>query len=107
MYEFKKVDIWSFTKFSAVMGLIIGLFAGLIFAIIGSVFNSAMSAMGGSSIMASFNRPWLGIIIFPLLYGLGGLIGGAISGLLYNLVTKIVGGIKFDITEVETETPKQ
>ncbi|MFH1503578.1 MAG: hypothetical protein ABIE36_02890 [Candidatus Diapherotrites archaeon] len=97
MYEFKKVGIWSFAKFSAITGAILGLFAGLLFAILGSLIGMA----GGTLLDSYFSRAWIVIIIAPLVYGFFGLIGGAVSGLLYNLVAKMVGGIRFEIVEKE------
>lgn len=106
MHEFKKVGIWSFTKFSAVTGLIIGLLFGLLLLILSLILgaSSNSSALLGSigGIGSLISNPWLLVIILPLVYGLFGLVGGAISGLLYNLVAKMVGGIRLEIIEVET-----
>jgi hypothetical protein len=41
------------------------------------------------------------VILFPILYGLCGLIGGAIGAALYNLVARWVGGLEVEIVQGE------
>lgn len=52
---------------------------------------------------ATFGQPfaWWMIIVLPIVYGVGGLIGGLIMGGLYNLITKWTGGLEFDFEEIE------
>jgi hypothetical protein len=81
----------------AVICVIIGLIAGLIFGLGGAALasltpNSGMPNLGPIS-----------IILFPIVYGIGGFIAGFIDGLiigaLYNLVAGWIGGV-----EVQLET---
>lgn len=61
-------------------------------------FISLMSLIGG---LLNYSNALFGvgsIIILPITYGLGGAIGGAIRGFIYNIVASTVGGI-----EIETE----
>lgn len=42
-------------------------------------------------------------IIMPVVYGIFGFVGGAISAFIYNLVAKVTGGLEFTFEDV---TPK-
>lgn len=75
-----------------VMYAIIGLLAGMVmalFAIAGAVSSgdTAMGFVGGA----------FAAIIMPIAYGVGGLIGGIVLGLIYNVCAAMVGGIRFEI----------
>ena len=37
------------------------------------------------------------IIVLPLVYGIGGLIGGAFMAVVYNFVASAAGGIEMDL----------
>lgn len=87
MVELKKIDILSFAKLMTVVYGIIGLIFGIFYAIF-SIFSG--STFG-----------FFGIIIFPILYGLGGFVLGLITGFFYNVVAKWIGGMKFDLEEKE------
>ena len=41
------------------------------------------------------------IILGPILYGIGGFIGGLLMGWVYNLVSKWIGGIEFEFEKIE------
>ena len=50
---------------------------------------------------------WLGpvfgvgaIVVLPIIYGVLGLIGGAIAAALYNLFSGMVGGIELDLQPI-------
>ena len=41
-----------------------------------------------------------GFVIFaPLLYGIGGFIGGAINAVIYNVIAEITGGIRLEFDD--------
>lgn len=44
---------------------------------------------------------WWMVIVLPIVYGVGGLIGGLIMGALYNLISKWTGGLEFDFEEIK------
>jgi len=105
MKEVKKLDVMSV----AVVTCIIYAIIGLIFAILGGLFMGMISAVlpyGGSS------RVGLGfgmamVILYPLIFGFCGFIGGALSAFIYNLVAKWVGGIKFELADLDYKSEIQ
>ncbi len=44
---------------------------------------------------------WWFLIILPLLYLIGGFIGGIVSAFFYNLVAKIIGGLEFNAEKIQ------
>ena len=98
--EVKRVGPWSVAKvfgtMYAAMGLIFGaLFAGI--AILGgslAQWNGDESAPSGALFGAG------AIVLLPVLYGILGVVFGALSAWLYNVFAGIVGGI-----EVQLEPP--
>jgi len=38
-------------------------------------------------------------VIFPILYGVIGFLGGAFVGLVYNVAAKSMGGLELELTE--------
>jgi hypothetical protein len=96
----KRVGVWSVARMSAAIyatiGLIGGLFVGF-FSVLG--FGLASGSMHDSEM-----PQWLGsmlgmaaIVIFPILYGLLGFIGGAVTAAIYNLFSGMVGGVELDV----------
>ena len=41
-------------------------------------------------------------VTFPIIYAVGGFIGGIIAAALYNLVAKWTGGLEFEVTDETT-----
>jgi hypothetical protein len=75
----------------AALYALIGLIAGIIIAIV-SMAAGSMASAG----MPNFG--WLSVIIFPIIYGVCGFIGGIIVGFLYNLIAGWTGGIEMTLT---------
>ena len=93
--------------FYAVLGLIFALIYGAFFLLVGAAgmaSTSSSSATGGpgpGEILAVMGGMGIFmIILIPILYGAMGFIGGVIGAAVYNLIAKIVGGIKFDVVEI-------
>ena len=64
--------------------------------------------MGGESTVR-FGAMGLGfasIIAMPIIYGIMGFIGGLIGGVLYNLIDKIIGGIKIELVQEDPTPPE-
>jgi len=91
MTELKKINVLSSAKISGVIGVIIGLILGIITALIraiaGPVFDGARAGLG---------LEFLYIIIFPVIYGIGGFIFGVLNALIYNIIAKWIGGIELE-----------
>ena len=96
----KRVGVWSAARVAAAIYGGLGL-------IIGSILALA-SLVGAGFAAAAFDQDsppaFLGVIfgvgavIFvPILYGLFGAIGAAISSALYNLVARTVGGVELEL----------
>lgn len=90
----KRLGVLSVAKvygaMTAAMGLLIGLFV------------AAASALG-VGMSEGTEIPFLGamvgigaLVILPLIYGLLGLVMGAISAALYNVFAGLVGGVRID-----------
>ena len=90
----KRLDVMSVGMmlgiFYAILGLIGGGFMTL-FALIGAAAAPQGNAVGGLIFGLG------AVVIVPIMYGIGGFIGGIIAALLYNGCGAIVGGIKFDL----------
>jgi hypothetical protein len=99
--EIKKLDPVSLAKVMGVLYALLGFIIGLFFAAFGSIFSGLMEAGGEEASSSAFSNMFgIGsIIFFPIMYGIIGLIGGVLTGFLYNLVAGWVGGIKMDVGE--------
>jgi hypothetical protein len=100
MHILKSVGVMSIAK---LMGLLYGCL-GLIFAPI-FLLIGLLGSFAGSD-----KTPLAGVfgvvfaILMPVFYGAIGFVSGAISGLLYNLFAKWVGGFQFEL-EPRTTLP--
>jgi hypothetical protein len=92
MVILKRVGVLSLAKIETIIAAIFGLLLGIFYGIFSSFLNSTASTTNNSFVFG-----WWGVIIFPVLYGLIGFIAGAIGALLYNLISKWVGGVELDL----------
>ena len=67
------------------------------FGILAALFFMAVTSMTGLHSGMAFAGGIVGLILFPIIYGVIGFIAGAITAALYNLVASIVGGIEIDV----------
>ena len=93
----------------------LGIIMGITYALISLIFipffllmamipaQAQMHAVNGSGSAAQNAMPFLFsgifIVIFPVIYGVMGFIGGVIMGALYNLVARFVGGIEVTVQD--------
>ena len=96
----KRVGVLSIAKIEAlimaVFGLIIGVVSGLFFGLISAVMSTAS---GGSAAAGGFGI--LGVIVFPILYGIMGFCAGALGAVIYNFAAGFMGGIEMDLENAE------
>lgn len=101
----RKLGILSVAKIYAVMMLVMSLLISIPYGLIiivyslfgaGLVGGDAALAIGGGGVVIGI----LVMIGLPILYGIIGFIGGAISALVYNLFAGIVGGIEIEVESV-------
>ncbi len=91
MKTITKISSKSLAKLFGLMYAIFGLIAGL-FMFIAFILSSAESE-GGAGILFGIAAP----IFLPIIYGLMGWIGGYITGGIYNVLAKRVGGIQMEV----------
>jgi hypothetical protein len=97
----KRVGIGSAAKLSGSIYGAMGLFFGFVFALL-SLFGAGLAQLGEASgdtppafIAAMFG---VGAIIFlPVLYGVLGLVVGALSAAFYNFFARLVGGLEVEL----------
>lgn len=87
LIKLKKINV---LKMGCIFALLYSLLSLIIF-IAGALFAGIMGQ----------TFPWFMIILGPILYAIGGFIGGLIMGGLYNLVSKWIGGLEFEVEETK------
>ena len=102
----RRVGIWSAAKISAVLYAALGLILGVFFAI------ASLLGLGPAQGALSDAPPWFSaswgvaaILVFPIMYGLGGLVAGALSAGLYNLFSRLVGGVVLELQPLNPPPP--
>ena len=100
----KHVGVWSVARMYALITGGIGLIIGICVALVSLI---GVSIAGPNSSM-----PWAmpvfgvgAIVLFPILYGVMGLVAGAIGALLYNAAARIGGGVELDVQEQPISRP--
>jgi len=106
--ELKKLDVVSVGKVCALFGAIFGLIAGIFMTIIAASVSSMMSTMAPVSTGMPFDPMMfagfgaLSIVIFPIIYAIGGFIAGIIYAFIYNIIAGKFGGIVVDLQNTQT-----
>ena len=94
--KIKRINVQSAGKMSALLYAFAGLILGIIMTAI------ALTGIGANSngeqafgaVLGAF-----GIIVFPLLYGAMGYVGGLLVSALYNLASKWIGGLEIEVEQ--------
>ncbi|MFH0711444.1 MAG: hypothetical protein V1944_02600 [Candidatus Aenigmatarchaeota archaeon] len=98
MKVLKSIDPMSMARVAAVLMAIWGLVVGLMIVLGLSVADYTGRIFSGFEMMGlSPAVGILSIIVFPIVYGITGFVGGYILAWLYNYVAKKVGGVKLDL----------
>ena len=97
MQTINRVGVLSLAKVLAVLYALFGLIFGALmaaFSLIGAGFAQATDAEGA----------WVGalfgvgaVILLPILYGVMGFVGGALTAFLYNICSGIIGGVEIEV----------
>ena len=93
MQMINRVDVLSVAK---VLGCLYGLFGlifGALFALL-SLVGAGMGQEGALGVLLGAGA----IVLLPILYGVAGFVGGALTGWLYNVCSGIVGGIEVELS---------
>jgi len=99
----KNVGVLSVAKVQGLVMAGIGLIFGIIYGLIFILFGAAMMAANGSGrggVIGAGGSVLAGLIfmvVIPIFYGILGFVIGAITGLVYNVASKYVGGIELEM----------
>lgn len=88
-----RVSIWQATKFCVVLYFLVGLVFALIFGLTASFAPTGQAGLGIGFAIA-----------FPFIYAIGALIFVPIGCLIFNGVSKLVGGLEFEVVEGDANT---
>ena len=87
MTVIRRFGIGSAAKISGILSAVFGLVAGILVALIGGGFPGFGGLPG-----------WLvSLVGIPILYGLAGVVFGALYAALYNGVAGVVGGLEIEL----------
>ncbi len=101
----RRLGVWSVARLYGGICGVIGLIAGLIFAsaaMLGGFAGAAGSSDTASGLAAGGLGALFGvgaIIILPILYGVMGIVAGALGAALYNLFAGMFGGIEVEVQQ--------
>ncbi|MFQ5823946.1 MAG: hypothetical protein ACE5JB_07820 [bacterium] len=97
MRTIKSVDPLSLGKIYGATLALIGLLVGGLITLFSLTLGGMMSDYGTGMIMPGFFGA-AAIIVLPIFYGILGFIAGIIGAFFYNVVAKVVGGIKIELS---------
>ena len=103
----RRFGVMSVAKIYGLLTFVIGLIIGVIYGLFLILFGAAMSAIapsGDAALAGGVSTVVMGVIMmigFPIMYGIMGFIGGAISAVIYNIASGMIGGIKFELEGVQ------
>ncbi|MCK4462577.1 MAG: DUF3566 domain-containing protein, partial [candidate division Zixibacteria bacterium] len=110
LYELKSIRIWSFTKVSFFVNLVVGFVLGLMYAMTLPILLAGMSEFGGvfgQSFDPSEVPIGVMLIIMPIMGAMFAAIFHTLIGIvliaMYNLVARLVGGLEMRFEPSETK----
>jgi hypothetical protein len=93
----RSIGVWSAARLYGALTAAIGLIFGVIVALI-STLGAGLSTVDDGPVWMSGVFGVGAILFLPIFYGLMGLVGGAITAVLYNIFSNIVGGVEIDVS---------
>jgi hypothetical protein len=93
MAKIKNVQVLSLAKLLAVINGVLGFIQGLMVTV-GSVMGVDMSQ---GQVPSNSMTQQFAIVYFPVLYAVGGFIGGALTAFIFNKAVKFFGPLEIDI----------
>ena len=90
----RRVGVVSVGKIYGAISAAIGFLIGLVFALL-SMVGAGLSGQDGAVFGALFGVG--SIVLFPLLYGAMGFLGGMLGAALYNVFAGAVGGVRVEL----------
>jgi hypothetical protein len=92
----RRIGVVSVGKIYGAISAAIGLLVGMAFAIASTV-GAGLSGDEGAVFGAFFG--FGAIVLFPIVYGVMGFLGGMLGAALYNVFAGAVGGVSVELTE--------
>jgi hypothetical protein len=92
MMVLMRVDPLSAAKVMGIVYAFMGFLFGAFMTLLGVLGNAAGAQQGPGGILFGVGA----VIVLPIVYGIGGFVGGIISAAVYNFVVSMVGGIEFE-----------
>ena len=92
MAKLKKIGMFSFAKFQAVLMALVGLIFGILYSFGGAIYD----VLTTGSVNLGTALAFLALIGMPIMFATFGFIVGLIAAFLYNLFARWFGGIEID-----------
>lgn len=105
----RRFGVLSVAKIYGLLTFVMGLIIGVIYGLFLILFGAAMSAIapsGDAALAGGVSTVVIGVAMmigFPIMYGIMGFVGGAISAVIYNIASGLIGGIKFELEGVQQD----
>jgi hypothetical protein len=93
----RSIGVWSAARLYGALTAAMGLIFGVIVALI-STLGAGLAAADDGPVWMSGMFGVGAIVILPIVYGVMGLVGGAITAVLYNILANVVGGVEIDVS---------
>ncbi len=100
MVKLTKIGVLSLGKFQAIFMFIFGLIFAIFYVIIEKAVIPLISTYSATT---PKGIGFLALILFPVIYAIIGFVTGVIMALLYNLISKFLGGIDLEFEEDSLE----
>jgi hypothetical protein len=106
--EIKRIDVASLVKICFVIYAILGMIVGFVYVVFALVFSSFLDLAGASegTALLKVAATGAGILLVPLFalfYGIFGSLAGLVGAVVYNLVSKALGGLRLTLEAEGTE----
>lgn len=83
MAKIKKINIFSYAKFQAIVMAFAGIVAGLIYSVGGTIYDLQTIGLNKGTLLA-----YIAIPVMPLYFAVFGFVTGVVGATLYNLFSK-------------------
>ncbi len=94
-FNIKRLDVWSVAKIYSLVSALGGFIAALLLILLSMMFGNLMQMLFPNLIVS-----WVLLIQLPLIYGIVGIIIGALAAWFYNIIAGWVGGVVIELEEV-------
>ena len=94
MAKVKKIKVFSYAKFQAIVMAFAGIIAGLIYSVGGTFYDLQTIGLNKGTIFA-----YIAIPVMPLYFAVFGFVTGLVGAILYNLAAKRLGKREMDFEQ--------